>query len=88
MSLSKAADECYTYNKGDETISGIAPFIDKLKRNNKTILIFDDNLSSGRTMDDAALHLIENGVNKDNIVVITLGVVPKSSYGKFSKYYK
>jgi len=88
MSLSKEADECYTYDKAGETISGIAPFIEKLKRNNKTILIFDDNLSSGRTMDDAALHLIENGVDKNNIVVITLGVVPKSGYGKFSKYYR
>ncbi len=88
-SLSKNVDKCYTYtNKSGITISGKTEFIKWAVQKNKTILIFDDNLSSGRTMDDAALYLIENGVKKENIVIITLGTVPASSYAKHSQFYR
>lgn len=88
-SLSQDVDSCYSYtNKSGETISGKTEFLTWAIQKNKTILIFDDNLSSGRTMDDSALYLIEKGVKKENIVVITFGSVPASSYSKFSQYYK
>ena len=51
----------------------------------ETILIFDDNLSSGATVDDICMRLIKNGVNSNHIIVITLGLVPE--HKKF-KYFK
>jgi len=89
FSLSNKPDTCYSYKqKSGEEVSGVSKLIDQLKRNNKTIMIFDDNLSSGRTMDDAAYHLITQGINKENIVVVTLGIVKPSIYSKYSQFYR
>jgi len=49
------------------------------------ILIFDDNLSSGATVDDICVRLMDNGVNSKDIIVITLGLVPE--HKKFN-YFK
>ncbi len=81
FSLTKEFDIPYEYNDiTGNKVTGVSKFIDRLKRNNKTILIFDDNMSSGATLDDICNTLIESGVNKDNIIVITLGIVPPSIY--------
>lgn len=87
--LSQQLDKCPSFvRKSGETIKLNISLIETLKSKNKTILIFDDNISSGRTMDDAALFLINNGINKDNIVIITLGLVPASTYAKYSNFYR
>lgn len=78
--LTENFDYKYSYKQNDNVVHGVSKLINRLARNNKTILIFDDNLSSGATLDDACYSLINNGVNKDNIVVITLGKVPTSEY--------
>ena len=79
--LTEQFDFKYSYpSKDNNVISGVSKLIDRLARNNKTIMIFDDNISSGATLDDAASYLINNGVSKENIVVITLGKVPTSVY--------
>lgn len=88
--ISKDLDKEYTYKtKEGELLAGRTSFIENLKRNNKTILIFDDNVSSGATLDDICMHLINSGVNKDNIAVVTLGTVPASLYNRnTSRLYK
>lgn len=78
--LTSQFDKEYSYQKDNTEVKGVSKLIDRLARNNKTILIFDDNLSSGATLDDASYTLIKHGINKDDIVVITLGKVPESSY--------
>lgn len=45
----------------------------------KNILIFDDNISSGATLDDICLALKRFGVK--SIIPITLAVIPKTIYG-------
>ena len=40
----------------------------------KKIVIFDDNISSGATMDDCCLCLQKIGVNLNDILVLTFGV--------------
>ena len=45
----------------------------------KNVLVFDDNISSGATLDDICLTLKRVGVA--NIIPITLGVIPKTIYG-------
>lgn len=46
----------------------------------KNIVIFDDNISSGATMDDACLTLKQNGVK--NIIVITLGTIDPTHHDR------
>lgn len=49
----------------------------------KKIVVFDDNYSSGATLDDICLRLIEKGVKKENILCITLGTISgHAMYGK------
>ena len=45
----------------------------------KSIVVFDDNLSSGATMDEICVALLKLGVKK--IIPITLGVIPTTIYG-------
>lgn len=49
------------------------------KLKNKHIVIFDDNLSSGATLDDVCLALQNLGVA--SITAITIGVIPATMYG-------
>lgn len=49
----------------------------------KTVLIFDDNISSGATLDDICLTLQRIGVKK--IIPVTLAVIPKTIYGQHEK---
>jgi len=81
--FSQDLDTEYSYaDKQGETITGKSSFIDNLKRNNKTIMIFDDNISSGATLDDIGQYLINNGIKKENIAIVTLGTVPLSLYNR------
>lgn len=45
----------------------------------KNVLVFDDNLSSGATLDDICLLLQKVGVK--SIIPVTLAVIPKTIYG-------
>lgn len=49
----------------------------------KHIVIFDDNISSGATLDDICLELQKYGVA--SILPITLAVIPKTSYGQHER---
>lgn len=53
------------------------------KLSGKSVLIFDDNISSGATLDDICLVLKRYGVK--NIIPITLAVIPKTIYGAHEK---
>ena len=53
------------------------------KLEGKNILIFDDNISSGATLDDICLTLRRFGVK--SITPITLAVIPKTIYGSHEK---
>jgi hypothetical protein len=44
----------------------------------KTIVVFDDNISSGATLDDVALELLNLGAKK--VIPITLGVIDPTVY--------
>ena len=46
----------------------------------KHVVIFDDNLSSGATLDDVCLALQQLGVAE--IIPITIGTIPITAYGK------
>ena len=48
----------------------------------KKIIIFDDNISSGATMDDCCNALKKIGVNLQDILVLTLGVMDPTTYKK------
>lgn len=60
----------------------------KKKRNimsnisDKKIVVFDDNLSSGATLDDICLFLIVKGAKKENILCITLGKMKHTEFDK------
>jgi len=49
----------------------------------KHIVIFDDNISSGSTLDDICLELQKYGVS--SILPITLAIIPKTSYDNHQK---
>lgn len=55
-----------------ENVKGVykAENIDKIK--NKKILIFDDIYTTGNTVNECAKTLIEKGINKNNIGILTL----------------
>jgi hypothetical protein len=53
------------------------------KLKDKNIVIFDDNISSGATLDDICTVLQKLGVK--SILPITLGVIPKTIYGAHEK---
>ena len=69
-----------------KSISGIFSFAEPYQQDrwqdkfkNKSVLIFDDNYSSGASLDNACLTLKKSGVN--DIIAITLGTIPQSVYG-------
>jgi predicted phosphoribosyltransferase len=68
--------------KAIENIFSIAPaYQDKLyKFKGKNILLWDDNISSGATLDDICLTLQKIGVNE--IIAMTLGTIPATMYDK------
>ena len=66
----------YKTSTGEE-IYGV-PIEDKIK--GKNIIIFDDNISSGATLDDMCLTLLKNGAKK--VLPITMAIIPPTVYGK------
>lgn len=50
------------------------------KLSGKKIVIFDDNISSGATMDDCCRALIKVGVKPKDILVLTLGIMDPTVY--------
>ena len=64
-----------------EGLFGINPALQGIQQNlkGKHIVIFDDNISSGATLDDICLELQKLGVA--SILPITLAIIPKTVYG-------
>lgn len=72
----KAIENLFTINKDLDTPNGKS-IEDRLK--GKNIVIFDDNISSGATLDDMCVSLQKCGVNK--ILPITMAIIKPTSYG-------
>ena len=67
--------------KSIEGLFEINPNLKGIQQNlkGKNIIIFDDNISSGATLDDICLELQKYGVK--SILPITLAIIPKTVYG-------
>lgn len=63
-------------DKNNNIINKIITTTDQLK--NKRILIIDDNFSTGATLDNICEILLKIGINKNDIIPLTLGVVKKA----------
>lgn len=65
-----------------EGLFGINPELTGIQQDlkGKHIVIFDDNISSGATLDDICLELQKYGVA--SILPITLAIIPKTVYGQ------
>lgn len=65
-----------------EGLFGINPELSGIQQDlkGKHIVIFDDNISSGATLDDICLELQKYGVA--SILPITLAIIPKTVYGE------
>ena len=65
-----------------EGLFGINPELIGIQQDlkGKHIVIFDDNISSGATLDDICLELQKHGVA--SILPITLAIIPKTVYGQ------
>ena len=65
-----------------EGLFGINPKLSGIQQDlkDKHIVIFDDNISSGATLDDICLELQKYGVA--SILPITLAIIPKTVYGE------
>jgi hypothetical protein len=65
-----------------EGLFGINPELSGIQQDlkGKHIVIFDDNISSGATLDDICLELQKHGVA--SILPITLAIIPKTVYGE------
>lgn len=65
-----------------EGLFGINPKLSGIQQDlkDKHIVIFDDNISSGATLDDICLELQKYGVA--SILPITLAIIPKTVYGQ------
>ena len=65
-----------------EGLFGINPKLSGIQQDlkGKHIVIFDDNISSGATLDDICLELQKHGVA--SILPITLAIIPKTVYGQ------
>ena len=46
----------------------------------KNVIIFDDNISSGATLDDMCLTLLKHGAK--SVLPITMAIIPESSHGE------
>ena len=68
-----------------EGLFEINPKLNGIQQNlkGKHIVIFDDNISSGATLDDICLELQKYGVA--SILPITLAIIPKTSYGNHER---
>lgn len=64
------------YDSNNNYITKIINLADQLK--NKRILIIDDNFSTGATLDNICELLLKIGINKNDIIPMTLGVVNKA----------
>lgn len=71
-------DELSKYKTSDGTEIYGKPIEDKIK--GKNIVIFDDNISSGATLDDMCLTLLKNGAK--SVLPITMAIIPPTVYGK------
>ena len=65
-----------------EGLFGINPELNGIQQElkGKHVVIFDDNISSGATLDDICLELQKHGVA--SILPITLAIIPKTVYGQ------
>lgn len=65
-----------------EGLFGINPKLSGIQQDlkGKNVVIFDDNISSGATLDDICLELQKYGVA--SILPITLAIIPKTVYGQ------
>ena len=65
-----------------EGLFGINPELNGIQQDlkGKHVVIFDDNISSGATLDDICLELQKHGVA--SILPITLAIIPKTVYGQ------
>lgn len=65
-----------------EGLFGINPKLSGIQQDlkGKHVVIFDDNISSGATLDDICLELQKYGVA--SILPITLAIIPKTVYGQ------
>ncbi len=63
-----------TFNKNGESFS----YSPSMRLAGKTVLVFDDNLSSGATLDMVCDSLLKMGVKQ--VIPITLGIIPATAY--------
>ena len=65
-----------------EGLFGINPELNGIQQDlkGKHVVIFDDNISSGATLDDICLEVQKHGVA--SILPITLAIIPKTVYGQ------
>lgn len=74
--------------KTREAITGFMQINDELynrlekKFYSKKFVIFDDNISSGASLDDCCNRLLKNNVPMENILVITLGAMDPTVYSR------
>jgi hypothetical protein len=71
-----------------EGLFGINPKLNGIQQDlkGKHIVIFDDNISSGATLDDICIELQKYGVA--SILPITLAIIPKTVYGEHHESLK
>lgn len=75
----RAIENLFTINKGLGKKGGKS-IEERLK--GKNVVIFDDNISSGATLDDMCLTLQKCGVK--SILAITMAIIPPTTYGDYS----
>lgn len=63
-----------TYSVGGDNYT----YSQSMRLRNKVVLVFDDNLSSGATLDMMCAALLKMGVKK--VIPITLGLIPQTAY--------
>lgn len=63
-----------TYSVGNDDYT----YSQSRRLKNKVVLVFDDNLSSGATLDMMCAALLKMGVKK--VIPITLGLIPQTAY--------
>ena len=56
----------------EENVKGVYSFKNVEKITNKKILIFDDIYTTGNTVNECAKLLVNNGINKKNIGILTI----------------
>lgn len=79
----RAIENLFTINKNLDNKNG-KTIEERLK--GKNVLIIDDNISSGATLDDMCLSLQKCGVK--NILAITMAIIPATAYGSFEEKNK